>query len=465
MSQHFRLLNEAQVKSLLPMSDLIEAMENALARFSAGDVLQPVRTVLTVGPSKAFFGVMPAYVPQPAQLGAKLVTVFGGNETRGLPVAPGHHRPAGSRHRRAPGHSSTDATSPRRGPRPCRRSRPGTSRAPTRRRWPSSAPGVQARSHLEALAEVRALRESASGRPGSASRDRFVADMAGRTCRLQLRATATAEEAVRGADIVVLATSSPTPVFEDALGRATARTSSRSGACRPDQREMAPGAGRAGAAVRGLAGGGAGRVRRRRAWASGEGRFTDSHVAGELGQVVLGRVAGPQHRERRHDLQVARHGGGGRGGRRPGAAAEPSSRAAARNSPSDRLVPSCSGRADFQLGGTMKARRWAPIVFGVSVFVVFVGISAVVLGVAWFREHLSIEAASHTGAEAAFEEVRQRYRPKAPLLEMDGTSTTRRSSASRRMPPASLSPPCTSWPGMRTTRSSPASTSRSGCCA
>ena len=75
----------------------------------------------------------------------------------------------------------------------------------------------------------------------------------------------------------------------------------------------------------------------------------------------------------------------------------------------------------------MKVRRWTPIVFGVSVFLVFVGISAVVLGVAWFREHLSIEAASHSGAEAAFQEVRQRYAAKAPLLEMHGTSTARRS--------------------------------------
>ena len=39
----------------------------------------------------------------------------------------------------------------------------------------------------------------------------------------------------------------------------------------------------------------------------------------------------------------------------------------------------------------MKARRWAPIVFGVTVFVVFVAISVVVLGVAWFREHLEIQ--------------------------------------------------------------------------
>ena len=60
--QHFRLLTEEHVKSLLPMSDLIAAMESALARFSAGEVLQPVRTVLTVGPTKAYFGLMPAYI-------------------------------------------------------------------------------------------------------------------------------------------------------------------------------------------------------------------------------------------------------------------------------------------------------------------------------------------------------------------------------------------------------------------
>ena len=60
-------------------------MESALARFSAGEVLQPVRTVLTVGPTKAYFGLMPAYVPTPGSLGAKLVTVFSGNVAKQLP--------------------------------------------------------------------------------------------------------------------------------------------------------------------------------------------------------------------------------------------------------------------------------------------------------------------------------------------------------------------------------------------
>src|SRR5262245_36379139 len=83
--QRFRLLNEAQVKSLLPMGDLIEAMASSLGRFSSGEVLQPVRTVLVVGPTRAFFGLMPAFIPHPASLGAKLVTVFSSNAARQLP--------------------------------------------------------------------------------------------------------------------------------------------------------------------------------------------------------------------------------------------------------------------------------------------------------------------------------------------------------------------------------------------
>ena len=68
--QRFRLLTEQQVRSLLPMPDLITAMESALAKFSAREVLQPVRTVLTVGPTKAYFGLMPAYIAEPRRASA-----------------------------------------------------------------------------------------------------------------------------------------------------------------------------------------------------------------------------------------------------------------------------------------------------------------------------------------------------------------------------------------------------------
>ena len=80
----------------------------------------------------------------------------------------------------------------------------------------------------------------------------------------------------------------------------------------------------------------------------------------------------------------------------------------------------------------MKARRWAPIVFGVAVFVVFCAISAAVFGVSWMREHLQVEAASDSSAEAAFTEVRQRFAAKAPLHEMRDSPSMSRLEPGRR---------------------------------
>ena len=79
------LLTERDVRAVLPMADLIDAMARALGEFSAGRVVQPVRQVLEVGAGSAFFGVMPAAIDEPATAGAKLVTVYPGNHERGLP--------------------------------------------------------------------------------------------------------------------------------------------------------------------------------------------------------------------------------------------------------------------------------------------------------------------------------------------------------------------------------------------
>jgi alanine dehydrogenase len=288
MPQRFRLLTEHHVASLLPPGDLIAAMETALAQYSAGEVQQPVRTVLSVGPQKAYFGVMPAYVTTPPQMGAKLVTVFGDNHTRGLPshlatillfdpdtgalvsVMDGRYITEA----RTAAVSAVSAKA---------LARPDASRLAI------LGSGVQARSHLEALAEVRALSDVRVWSPQARSRERFVTEMAGRVA-VPVRACDSAEAAVGGADIVVLVTSSPTPVVDDAWVAPGAHVISV-GACRPDQREMAPelvARGRlvvdsraaalveAGDVVQGIR----------------EGRFDASHVAGELGEVLLGRIAG-----------------------------------------------------------------------------------------------------------------------------------------------------------------------------
>jgi ornithine cyclodeaminase/alanine dehydrogenase-like protein (mu-crystallin family) len=288
MAQRFRLLTEAQVRSVLPMADLIQAMEGALARFSAGEVLQPVRTVLTVGPTRAFFGLMPAWVPQPATLGAKLVTVYHTNEERGLPshlatillLDPD----TGALMALMDGRYITEARTA------------AVSAVSARHLSRADAStlaiigtGVQARSHLEALALVRPLSDVRVWSPRVASRDRFVREM-DRVLPGRLRAAGDAGAAVRGADLVVLATSSATPVIDHAWVTDGAHVMSV-GACRPDQREMDPALvarsrllvdSRAAALVE------SGDV----VLGIGEGRFTDAHVAGELGQVVLGRTPG-----------------------------------------------------------------------------------------------------------------------------------------------------------------------------
>ena len=286
MSQHFRLLTEPQVAALLPLPDLIAAMETALAHFSAGDVLQPVRSVLMVGPQQAYFGLMPAYVAEPPQLGAKLVTVFGGNAAKGLPshlatillLDPD----TGSLIALMDGRYITEARTAAVSAVSARHLA-----APDATSLAIIGTGVQARSHLEALSLVRPLADVRVWSPQARSRERFVAEMQGHGAGT-LRAAASAEEAVRGAAIVVLVTSSPAPVIDDAWVGPGAHVISV-GACRPDHRELPPALvtrarlvvdSRAAALVE------SGDV----VQGIREGRFTAAHIVGELGEVVLGRI-------------------------------------------------------------------------------------------------------------------------------------------------------------------------------
>ena len=286
--QRFRLLTEQQVHSLLPMPDLIAAMESALAKFSAREVLQPVRSVLTVGPTKAYFGLMPAYVPAPASLGAKLVTVFGENHKRDLPshlatillLDP----ETGALQAIMDGRYITEARTA------------AVSAVSTRFLAKPEAStlaiigsGVQARSHLEAYQLVRQLKEVRIWSPKQRSREQFVDDMSDHV-PVPIVAADSAEAAVRGADLIVLVTSSPTPVIEDQWVSNGAHVVCV-GACRPNQQEMPPAL-----------------VARSRLYVDSKAAalveagdvvmniaaklFDESHIRGEIGELVLGRVDG-----------------------------------------------------------------------------------------------------------------------------------------------------------------------------
>ena len=89
--------------------------------------------------------------------------------------------------------------------------------------------GVQARSHVEALRLVRPFEEIRVWSPTRKHAERFAQEVG---------ATATsAEEAVRGADVIVTVTSSKTPVLNGAWLKPGCHVNAV-GACRPDWREL-----------------------------------------------------------------------------------------------------------------------------------------------------------------------------------------------------------------------------------
>ena len=70
-------LSEAEVAKLLTWESLIPAMEGALAAFSSGRVIQPLRNMMTIEEGKRYLGVMPAATE--FEMGAKLVSFYPGN--------------------------------------------------------------------------------------------------------------------------------------------------------------------------------------------------------------------------------------------------------------------------------------------------------------------------------------------------------------------------------------------------
>lgn len=223
-------LSESDVRAALPMRDLIDAMQSALAAFSAGRVIQPVRTVFEFG-ERRHFGLMPALDPDAPMLGVKLLTFLPDNTARGLPshqAAVALFDPAtGALLAIADGRYITEARTA------------AVSAVSVRHLARRGArvlailgSGVQAHSHLEALPLVHGFSEVRVWSPHAERLRHFAADH-------NVTAAASAEHAVRGADVIVLATASTTPVIEDAWVSPGAHVIAV-GACLPTHREVAP---------------------------------------------------------------------------------------------------------------------------------------------------------------------------------------------------------------------------------
>jgi len=216
------VLGEEEVRSLLKMEELIPAMKGALRDLSSGKVKQPVRLVVPVSEHNGFFAVMPAYG---GALGAKLVTFYPDNQgipthhamillfrpETGEPLVTMDGRLITEMRTAAVSAVATDVLA-----------RPDASVLAI------LGSGVQARSHLEALGVVRKFREVRVWSPRHAGEfaQRFGISMA-----------PSAEEAVRGADVIVVATSATTPVLRGEW-LSTGAHINAVGATRPNWREL-----------------------------------------------------------------------------------------------------------------------------------------------------------------------------------------------------------------------------------
>jgi ornithine cyclodeaminase/alanine dehydrogenase-like protein (mu-crystallin family) len=282
------VLGQRDVRRLLPMSDCIEVMSGALAALARGDSLQPLRAAIRLPSGRGLLGVMPAYVGELDAPGIKVITVFPGNHGTELDS----HQGAvllfeGERGRLVAVVDASEVTAIRTA---------AVSGLATRLLARPDAgdlallgTGVQARTHLEAMAAVRRLRRVRAWSPNPARAAAFAesaAALAG--CPIEL--VAGPGEAVTGADLVCTTTAARTPILEGAWLAPGAHVNAV-GACVPSAREL-DGAAVARARLY---------VDRRESalaeagdllLARGEGAIGDDHIAGEIGEILVGAREG-----------------------------------------------------------------------------------------------------------------------------------------------------------------------------
>ncbi|MBT8487722.1 MAG: ornithine cyclodeaminase family protein [Gemmatimonadetes bacterium] len=278
-----RILSAADVRTAVDMPAAIDAMRDAFRALSSGKATVPVRLALETRHGVSLF--MPAHLQAPDRVAAKVVSVNPGNASRGLPaihavvlvVEPETGQPSAlmdgtwltALRTGAVGGLAADLLA-----------------RPDARTVALFGAGVQARTQLDAVRCVRDIEEVRIVSRTGESADSLVSEIEGvRAHRVDDPAAA-----VAGADIVIAATSSATPVFDGSLieaGTHVTGVGSYTTAMREvdtelvrrsrvivDQRE----------AILDEAGDIAGPI--------ADGALDESVMVAELGDVVLGRIPG-----------------------------------------------------------------------------------------------------------------------------------------------------------------------------
>ncbi len=206
------VLNEADVRALLPMDACIEVMAGALAAFARGEVHQPLRTIVRPPGAAGLMGLMPSWIGRRggSAYGLKAICVFHGNPAIGKDAHQGAvllfsgetGEPLAVINASAVTGIRTAAVS-------------GLAARLLAREDAGDlaivGAGVQARAHLEAMRSVRPLRRVRVASRAVEHALELAREVHGRY-PFPVEAVPTPKDAVRDADLVVLATTAFEPL-------------------------------------------------------------------------------------------------------------------------------------------------------------------------------------------------------------------------------------------------------------
>ena len=235
-SMAFLVLTQSEVERLLTMRDCIEVMADALAALQRGEMHLPLRMVVRPPATENLMGLMPSHRGGPEEeWGLKVVCISPGNPARGLDM----HQGAvilfdGDTGELRAVMNASAITAIRTA---------AVSGVATRllaredaRDLAIIGSGVQARAHLEAMATVRRL-ERARIYSRAPEHAQALAREVRKSYPFPVEAVMSAEEAIRGADVIVTATSSREPVLRREWLAPGAHVNAV-GACFPTTREL-----------------------------------------------------------------------------------------------------------------------------------------------------------------------------------------------------------------------------------
>ncbi|PYS93222.1 MAG: ornithine cyclodeaminase [Acidobacteria bacterium] len=283
------ILTHTEIEQLLPMRACIEVMAEALTALARGDVHQPQRMIVRPPAAAGLMALMPVHRSgSTAAYGLKAICVFPDNPARGLDAHQGGVLLFDGETGELLALMNASAITAIR--------TAATSGVATRLLARTDAhelaiigAGVQARTHLAALACVRAIRRARVVSRNSEHARQLVAEMQPQFS-FPVEAVASVEAAVRDADLIVTATSAREPVLRHEWIAAGAHINAV-GTYSPAAREI-DSATMAAASLF---------VDRREATmieagdyvlALAEGAITSEHIRAEIGEVLTGAQQG-----------------------------------------------------------------------------------------------------------------------------------------------------------------------------